>query len=204
MGKSIVVDTSTYQAREVQGANWQHPLGPESTIVGRELFPVVQVGWVDARAYAQWAGKRLPTEAEWECAARSNLADSDFPWGRTEKVDQQSMANTGKLRAIDTDEDGFSGLAPVGQFPASSVGLYDMIGNVSEWCADYYSEDAYELSSSDNPQGPVASIDRVVRGGHWFSKLGQTHSEANTWGRQHNTPNMASNSLGFRCAQDAH
>ena len=129
-----------------KGANWRHPEGPESSIKGREKYPVVHIAYDDAVAYAKWAGKRLPTEAEWEFAARGGLTGKLYAWGD----DLQSRRTNGwrtsirdKFPVKDTGEDGFAGLAPVAQFPPNGYGLYDMAGNVWEWCSDWYRPDYY-------------------------------------------------------------
>ncbi|HMH31989.1 MAG TPA: SUMF1/EgtB/PvdO family nonheme iron enzyme, partial [Puia sp.] len=124
----------------VHGANWKHPLGPESNLTGKENFPVVHIAWEDAQAYARWAGKRLPTEAEWEFAVRGGKAGDLYTWGNQFKPDGKWMANIyqGKFPAHDDGKDGYAGIAPVKQFPSNSFGLYDIAGNVWEWCADWY------------------------------------------------------------------
>jgi len=164
-----------------KGANWRHPQGPGSTIKGKENFPVVHVSWDDAVAYAAWAGKRLPTEAEWEFAARSGDSQHPYPWG-IEAIDSgKPKANTwqGTFPYQDTNWDKYSGLAPVKSFKPNKFGLYDMAGNVWEWCSDWYAADYYKTVArviSDNPKGPAKSYDpqepatpkRVVRGGSFM------------------------------------
>jgi formylglycine-generating enzyme required for sulfatase activity len=149
----------------VPGANWKHPEGPQSSIFGREEFPVVQIAFEDAEAYARWKGKRLPTEAEWEYAARGGLDRKPYVWGEELHPQGTYMANTwqGNFPIHDTGEDGFVGIAPVGRFPANGYGLYDMSGNVWQWVSDWYRPDYHQVlkqqTSIVNPQGPGDSFD---------------------------------------------
>ena len=169
--------------RYQNGASWRHPEGPDSTIKGREKYPVVQIAYDDAVAYAKWADKRLPTEAEWEFAARGGLAGKLYSWGDDFRPSDKAMANTfqGKFPVKDTGADGFAGIAPVRSFAPNGYGLYDMAGNVWEWISDWYRPDYYEQlaakgGTARNPRGPDSSFDpaepgvrkRVHRGGSFL------------------------------------
>jgi len=202
--------------RYVPGANWRHPLGPESSIEGHEDFPVVHVAFEDAEAYATWAGKRIPTEAEWEFAARGGLAGSLYPWGDEFRPESRWMANTwqGQFPVENTAEDGFAGIAPVGQFPANGYGLYDVSGNVWEWCADWYRPDTYAEQvagrlQTDDPRGPPTSFDpqepgipkRVQRGGS-FLCTEQYCSRYILGTRGKGEVSSGCNHVGFRCVRD--
>lgn len=163
------------------GASWQHPEGPDSDLQGREDHPVVQVAWDDAVAYAEWAGKRLPTEAEWEFAARGGHAGSRYYWGEEFAPNGVWMANTwtGDFPYRNTLEDGFRRTAPVKSFPANGYGLYGMAGNVWNWVADLYQPDTFRKRLDEefciNPTGPAAhapgsplQMQRVVKGGSFL------------------------------------
>ena len=164
----------------VKGADWRHPSGPGSSIDGKDDHPVVHVSWRDANAYATWAKKRLPTEAEWEFAARGGLAQKRFVWGDEQKPETTWRANIwqGTFPTKNSADDGFVTTAPVRAFPPNGFGLYGMSGNVWEWCADRYRPDGYGNGTATlvNPQGPADSFDpaepgvekRVQRGGSFL------------------------------------
>ncbi|GAB3561051.1 formylglycine-generating enzyme family protein [Spirosoma luteolum] len=195
----------------VKGASWQHPSGPASTIKGHENEPVVQVCYADAAAYAQWAGKRLPTEAEWEFAARGGQQEAVYYWGNELTPAGRWMANIfqGDFPQKNTRADGFAGVAPVGSFPPNPHGLYDMDGNVWEWCQDFYRPDYYAESPGTNPAGPPASYDpdeptaikRVQRGGSFLCS-DQYCARYKAGSRGKGDVTSGSNNLGFRCAKD--
>ncbi|WP_233268799.1 formylglycine-generating enzyme family protein [Mucilaginibacter lacusdianchii] len=195
-----------------QGANWRHPQGPGSSINGKDNYPVVQVSWQDAAAYCKWAGKRLPTEAEWEWAARGKLRNNIYPWGN-------EPVNAGKLKANiwqgqfpyhNTIQDGYYRLAPIASFQANGYGLYDMAGNVWEWCQDYYNAGYYKQTSANNPQGPLKSYDpeepyavkRVIRGGSFLCNDSYC-SGFRVSRRMKSTEDSGMEHLGFRCVASA-
>ncbi len=198
--------------RYIPGANWRHPEGPESTIKGKENYPVTQVAYQDAEAYAKWAGKRLPTEAEWEYAAKAGKHTSEtYYWGNEKKEDGKWLANIyqGDFPRQNTKEDGFETTAPVKSFPSNAYGLYDMEGNVWEWCSDLYTPDYYASSPKKNPKGPATSHDpqepglvkRVQRGGSFLCN-DQYCERYKAGSRGKGEINSPTNNVGFRCVKD--
>ncbi len=199
----------------VPGACWRHPEGPDSDLAGRGDHPVVHMAFDDAVAYAAWAGKRLPTEAEWEFAARGGLAGAMYPWGDAFRPDGTWMANTwqGRFPVEDSAADGFRGVAPAGRYPANGYGLFDVAGNVWEWCSDWYRPDTYadDLGKGVvvSPQGPDSSFDpaepgqakRVQRGGSFLCSDGYcARYIVGTRGK--GEISSATNHIGFRCVRE--
>ncbi|PWB24758.1 formylglycine-generating enzyme family protein [Flavobacterium sp. HTF] len=201
----------------IGGTDWKHPEGPGSSIAGREKYPVVQIAYEDAAAYAKWAGKRLPTEAEWEFAARGGKTGNLYAWGNTLKPKGKFQANIYQghfpIKDGDTGEDGFKGIAPTAQYAPNAYGLYDMAGNVWEWVNDWYSVDYYKSLSENgkvakNPQGPEAyndpndtnEIKKVHRGGS-FLCTDQYCTRYMVGTRGKGEVRSAANHLGFRCVK---
>ena len=210
-GQPVNLENPLQWWKYVAGANWRHPLGPASNIIGQENNPVVHVSYEDAVAYAKWAGKRLPTEAEWEYAAQGKQPGLKYYWGNELKPEGKWMANIyqGDFPNKNTGDDGFIGIAPVKKYPASAYGLYDMDGNVWEWCNDFYRPDYYTTSPLDNPKGPTDSYDpdepnavkRVQRGGSFLCS-DQYCIRYRPGSRGKGEVTSGSNNLGFRCVRD--
>ena len=188
----------------VEGATWRHPEGPGFNIKRRWSHPVVQVSWHDAQAYAAWAGKRLPTEAEWECAARGGLVQKKFPWGDDLEPGGRHAMNVwqGVFPTRNTEADGHYGAAPAQGYKPNAHGLYQMTGNVWEWCADWFDAAYYRASPRANPAGPARGERRVMRGGSYLCHASYCN-RYRTDARSGNTPDSAATNVGFRCVRDA-
>jgi formylglycine-generating enzyme required for sulfatase activity len=191
----------------VRGATWLRPTAPSSNIINEEQLrhPVTHVSWRDAAAYADWAGKRLPTEAEWGYAARGGLEQNRFPWGNKFTPNGEHQCNTwqGAFPDHNTVEDGFAGTAPVNAFDPNGYGLYNTAGNVWEWCADWFSSEYHATTAYDwdNPTGPPNGKQRVMRGGSYLCH----HSWCNRYrvaARSKSTPDSSTGNIGFRCVVD--
>jgi formylglycine-generating enzyme len=189
--------------RRVDRADWSHPEGPGTSIAGREHHPVVHVSWNDAAAYAAWAGKRLPTEAEWEWAARGGLEQKRFPWGDELNPDGKHLCNIwqGNFPDLDTAEDGYAGPAPVNTYPPNGFGFGTITGNVWEWCADWFSRDYHLYATRKNPLGPAGGAAKSMRGGSYLCHASYCN-RYRVAARTLNTPDSTTTNIGFRCARD--
>jgi formylglycine-generating enzyme required for sulfatase activity len=189
--------------RRVDGADWCHPDGPDSGLSTRENHPVVHVSWNDAETYAAWAGKRLPTEAEWEYAARSGLEQRRFPWGDELTPEGKHLCNIwqGEFPEFDLGEDGYTGPAPVNAFPENAFGFATITGNVWEWCSDWFSPDHHLYATRSNPVGPPRGDRKSMRGGSYLCHASYCN-RYRVAARTSNTPDSASTNMGFRCARD--
>ncbi|MGV2984693.1 formylglycine-generating enzyme family protein [Microbacterium sp. AGC85] len=183
----------------VRGADWRHPGGRDSSIDGREDHPVVHVSWNDANAYAEWAGRRLPSEAEWEYAARGGIEGAKYPWGDAEVDAGGWRANIwqGDFPRVNTAEDGFLTTAPVRTFEPNGYGLWQSVGNVWEWCQDWFDPNYYGRSLAAAPTGPDRGQARVLRGGSYLCHISYCNRYRNS-ARSQNTPDSSMGNSGFR------
>jgi formylglycine-generating enzyme len=210
----IAVNDASQWWTWVKGADWRHPQGPSSNIKGKENLPVVHISWDDAQAYCRWSGKRLPTEAEWEWAARGGLNNNIYPWGNEDIETGKVKANTwqGSFPDKNTVWDRYYNAAAVKSFAPNGYGLYDMAGNVWEWCSDWYGQAYYQQVKNqlaENPKGPSVSYDpmeptvpkRVVRGGSFLCNASYCKGYRVT-SRMKTSPDTGLEHTGFRCVKD--
>ena len=188
----------------VRGADWRRPEGPGSDVAHRQNHPVVHVTWNDAQAYCAWAGKVLPTEAQWEFAARGGLAGARYPWGDELTPGGRWRCNIwqGRFPTANSEEDGYATTAPVKAFAANGYGLHQPSGNVWEWCQDWFAADYYARSPRVDPPGPGDGTARVMRGGSYLCHASYCH-RYRVAARSSSTPDSASANVGFRCANPA-
>lgn len=180
----------------VEGADWAHPGGPSSA--AEDDHPVVHVSWDDAQAYCAWAGRRLPSEAEWECASRGGRAGLRYPWG--DELPADGFACNiwqGEFPETNTGADGWITTAPVRAFAPNDYGLHQSVGNVWEWCADWFSPRWYAQSPVDDPRGPELGSARVIRGGSYLCHDSYCNRYRNA-ARSSNTPDSSTGNMGFR------
>jgi sulfatase modifying factor 1 len=187
----------------VEGAYWKYPEGVDSTIVDRMDHPVVHISWNDALAFCKWAGKRLPTEAEWEYAARGGLEKMRYPWGDLLKPDAEYRCNIwqGKFPVKNNASDGYMATAPVKSFQPNGFGLYNVSGNVWEWCGDWFSSTFHIKGPRENPQGPSNGAAKVLRGGSYLCHKSYCN-RYRVAARSSNTPDSSTGNIGFRCVAD--
>ena len=190
--------------RQVHAADWRHPEGPQSDLGGRGDHPVVHVSWNDAQAYCGWSGTRLPTEAEWEHAARGGLEQQHYPWGDAREPGGEHRMNAfqGTFPGENTRADGYAGTAPVGSFAPNGYGLHNTTGNVWEWTADWFDPAYYARSPRHAPAGPEDGTHRVMRGGSYLCHVSYCR-RYRVAARSANTPDSTTGNLGFRCARAA-
>jgi len=204
-GSSLDAESSSIAPwwMRVPGADWRHPEGPGSDIRGRLSHPAVHVTWQDAMAYCRWAKKRLPTEAEWEYAARGGLEQMRFPWGDHLEPDGEHRMNVwqGQFPSLNTMEDGYYGTAPVDAFRPNLFGLFNMTGNVWEWCTDWF-QTSFSSAPCRNPKGPRGGTHRIMRGGSYLCDASFSH-RYRVSARSGLTPETSAGNVGFRCARRA-
>ena len=186
---------------QVPGAAWSAPEGPGSNTRGREDHPVVHVSWNDAAAYARWAGLRLPTEAEWEYAARGGLEQKLYPWGDKLRPGGEHRCNIwqGDFPNEDTADDGYAGTSPVEAYAPNGYGMYSITGNTWEWCADWFSAEFHVTAARDEPAGPPEGEARVMKGGSFLCHKSYCN-RYRVAARTSNTPDSSASNIGFRCA----
>lgn len=188
----------------VEGANWRCPEGRDSDVNGRWDHPVIHISWNDAKAYCKWADKRLPTEAEWEFAARGGLEQQKYIWGNELVPEGEHQCNIwqGDFPKANTEEDGYAGTAPVNSYRPNGYGLFNMSGNVWEWCSDWFVKNVNKRGGRYNPTGPERGEEKVMRGGSYLCH----ESYCNRYrvaARTSNTPDSSTGNIGFRCVRDA-
>ncbi len=189
--------------RQVYGACWNFPEGPQSNLQDRMNHPVVHVSWNDAVAFANWTGKRLPTEAEWEYAARGGLEQNTFPWGNNLSPKGKYLCNIwqGTFPTKNTVKDGYKGTAPINSFEPNGYGLYNVVGNVWEWCSDWWSASYHVHDLKANPQGPSTGDAKVTKGGSYLCHASYCN-RYRVSARTQNTPDSSTGHMGFRLVRN--
>jgi len=187
---------------KVEGAKWDAPEGPGSNVAGRGDHPVVHVSWNDALAFCAWSGQRLPTEAEWEYAARGGLEQKLYPWGDKLRPEGVHRCNIwqGEFPEYDTGDDGYAGTCPVEAFPPNGYGLFSITGNAWEWCADWFDAAVGRAEGRENLQGPKQGVARVMKGGSFLCHKSYCN-RYRVAARSSNTPDSSASNVGFRCAR---